>query len=373
MSSRSGPKLFQFMVVVTALALIAAALAIWLLTDQLSEEALGEVPSARTGSASVPGASRSSPHPPRAEDDPPPLPPLTSGPTAPSPTQPPLTARASPATKPALAGPDASPEQTGESPHAEDPSPQDLARFTVRWDSPALCIEKQRGRDELIAERAALLKTFSTTRDLRHAPSVPPMLLTLISVSLERAAERATEALGPASIPVPEVFVYADREQLTRHACITADALGYYDGAIHLAADLDADRTTIHEYVHHVLRSRGIQQPTWLHEGLAMHLAREDDTISPAQLRWVRDNHLPFEVMGQAFPHGSDQRFAVATYVQSYAMVSLIEARRTRAGWRWLVEQLATKQLSPEDAFTEGVGLKGDALEDAWKKHLEPR
>src|SRR5262249_39595549 len=127
----------------------------------------------------------------------------------------------------------------------------------------------------------------------------------------------------------PTVYVYRGTEQLHRFSCANPGADAYYDGAIHISAilrDGNGRGAIEHELVHHALRSRGILNPMWLHEGLAMYVAGEAWMGRPelGLVNGVKTEHLPFETMIGAFPDGADEQFARVAYFQSLMMLYAI-------------------------------------------------
>lgn len=250
-------------------------------------------------------------------------------------------------------------------------------RLQVRWDDPGLC-----GPDDAqrVAARAALLRSFVPLDDalaaVRHDPSVKPIMLEILQITLPMAVG-GVRRYGFEPPPFPAVYVYRDVQQLQSVSCANRAAIGYYDGAIHMSGDLkhtgiELQQTLIHEYVHHVLRARGVTLPTWLHEGLAMRIAGESWYLDPSLglVEWLRAGHLPFDALAGAFPHAADEPFALAAYYQSEAMVGFVSHRRGRKIVVALVDELAAQRVAPAEAFAWAAGLSGQELEQAWAAYL---
>lgn len=271
-------------------------------------------------------------------------------------------------------------------PAAAEPADRADRRFQVRWGESGLCGP---GDARRAAQRPALLGTFvaldAAGTTVRHDPRVDPVVLGAV-LSVLRAVQSPSQSpirriLGrePDRLPPPEVYVYRDVRQMLEVSCVNRSALGYYDGAIHLSGDTrhgieTLKQTVIHEYVHHVLIGLGLEVPMWLHEGLAMELAGETWWVDPSLglVAWLRDQHLPFETMTGAFPHTADERFALAAYYQSLAMLEFLLERRGDDGVAALVRALARGEVAPNEAFSS-TGVSGEALEQAWREFLARR
>ncbi|MGK3992473.1 translation initiation factor IF-2 [Sorangium sp. So ce1024] len=135
----------------------------------------------------------------------------------------------------------------------------------------------------------------------------------------------------------PDVFVYFDAELLVAAACTNRDVVAYYDGAMHVVAThADVQTSVLHEMTHHVLMSHGMLGPTWVQEGIAMHVAREAWWLDPSWIGRIREAPMALEVMEQAVPYtlGSDE--AVLFYVQAASMTYCL-ARGDRARLRGLL------------------------------------
>lgn len=258
------------------------------------------------------------------------------------------------------------------------------ARYTVRWEKPGLCADEEGSRR--LEARPALLATFEQVRLedvlIAHDRSVPPAAVQHAAHALRRTRMFVTRLLGWAPQPFPPpVFLYRDPAQMLSVSCSDNKvALGYYDGAIHVSASPALDlrqvqQSVAHEYTHHFLNSLGVPRPMWLHEGLAMTLAEEDWWDSPQLYLkdWLLREHLDFEGLAEAFPHGADETFALAVYFQSHMMVAFIRERRGPGFLAELVDGLATGRISPGESFAVAAGLQGRELEDAWGEFVRAR
>ena len=76
--------------------------------------------------------------------------------------------------------------------------------------------------------------------------------------------------------------------------------------------------------------------------------------------------------MTGAFPHTADEKFALAAYYQSFAMLEFLRDRKGDDGVVALVRALARGELAAKDAFSS-TGVSGDALEQAWREFLNRR
>lgn len=252
-------------------------------------------------------------------------------------------------------------------------------RFTVRWGEPGLCGDEPRAK--IRERREALLGSFVLEQragaTFSRAREVPSQVVDAAAAALTDARRIALELLSTrGDVPFAKVAIYENAEQMRGVACVSKAAAGYYDGTIHLAAnDPDFRRTVIHEHVHHVLYSFGVKTPMWLHEGLAMYAAQEVWWQHPRAglVPWLRKEHLPFDAMTVAFPHTADPLFAGAAYYQSYRMVEFITWRTRSTQLTWLVDRLVAGQVDPRQAFTQGLGLEGEALEREWAAFIEAR
>lgn len=259
-------------------------------------------------------------------------------------------------------------------------------RFQVRWGENGLCGP---GDTRRAAQRPALLGTFVATyaanTAVRHDPQVDPIVLREV-LSVLNAVQSPSQSpirriFGQDfdRLPPPDVYVYRDVQQMLDVSCVNRSAIGYYDGAIHLSGDIrhglhTLRQTVVHEYVHHVLIGLGLKVPMWLHEGLAMKLAGETWWADPSLglVAWLQGQHLPFEAMAGAFPHTSDERFALAAYFQSLVMLEFLQDRKGEDGVVALVRALVRGELAAKDAFSSTV-ISSGSLEQAWREFVARR
>jgi hypothetical protein len=281
----------------------------------------------------------------------------------------------------ALTRPPAAPR--AESPPTSAAAVADADRFDVRSSRAGSC--RAAGTT---SEHAALLASFeervSGELTIRADPSVAADVPAWIADEVRRPNRRFAELFDSVSLPL-SVYVYRDVAQLHRFACVNPAADAYYDGALHVSAvprDGGSIRNVVaHELVHHALTSRGVTRPTWLQEGLAMHVASERWWLRRdlQLLAWAEREHLPFAAMVPAFPDGADETFAHVAYFQSIAMVFIVGGGPAagRGGalqladaprLRELVDALAAGRVSPEDAFAATLRAAGEEAEDGWKR-----
>ena len=240
-------------------------------------------------------------------------------------------------------------------------------RFVVRWGEAGFCP----GEDSraLLVRRVALLSQFREASvgqaTFRHAPEIERDRLEPIAAHLERAALIAGDLVDwSPTASLPPVIVYRSVEQMRSIACVNEGAIGYYDGSIHLSLEPERSarhvrETIIHELMHHVLLSLGVRQPMWFHEGLAMLAAGERWFTDPrlGLVRWLKQQHLPFDTLTVAFPHTADEAFAAAAYYQSFMMLQFLRSRRGDQVIRSLASDLASGHLTPHQAFTTAADL----------------
>lgn len=266
------------------------------------------------------------------------------------------------------------------SPERAEPAPGSDPRFGLRWSLPGHCGP---GHESLNGQRIQLLATFAVTTlggaRFFHDPDIDPMRVLAAGDALVKGRSIAKGLIGPdaAAVAPPDIYLYAEAAEMRRLSCINEATAGYYDGAIHVAADdFDLEKTLIHETVHHVLNGLGVTKPMWLHEGLAMFAAQEkwwqDERLGLT--KWLRRQHLPFESLALAFPHSSDELFAAAVYFQSLRMVEFVFFQSPdRGGVYRLIAGLRQGTIRPATAFGQSTGLSGAELEAAWARFVENR
>jgi hypothetical protein len=276
--------------------------------------------------------------------------------------------------------------QPREAPVENVPAPASVSertetRFDVRWDTPGLCGTQDVGR---VLHRDALLATFvqmdAIATPAFYDPGVDPAVLKEIPWFQNYVVNDMPIPAGLNALALPTIYIYRNIDQMLSVSCVNHAAIGYYDGAIHIAGDVRLGsqpiaETLIHEYVHYLLNKSGIRLPMWLHEGLAMKSANEQWWHDPSLglQSWLVERHLPFAAMVTAFPATADEKFALAVYYQSLMMTKFVLERETRAGAKGLsalLVALARRQVSAADAFSWSTDLDGDALELAWAEFL---
>ncbi len=253
-------------------------------------------------------------------------------------------------------------------------------RFKVRWSSQGLCA--QRPRESLKEQRSALLASFVPRQfgeaHLLADSRVDTTALNGVAVHLAQARVATQGWVDfPSNVPPPTTIVYFDAPQLRSVACVSEQTVGYFDGALHIAADpalseASIGQTVVHEYVHFALNALKVPKPMWLHEGLAMQVAGEN-WWADARLdlpRWIQGSHFPFDAMVFAFPHTADEKFALAAYYQSFRMVGFVVEQRGPLAIRQVVSSLAAQAISADDAFAFGAGLEPASLEAHWRAHV---
>lgn len=192
-----------------------------------------------------------------------------------------------------------------------------------------------------------------------HAEA-PAEAIAVVTRDLEETHHDAVEELGLSARPA-QVYVHPSVESMSNHSCAKADALAYYDGAIHLAppprderphteAGFERElRTSLkHEYVHHVLIDNGIGRPIWLQEALAMNFAGE----VAFETEW-RTRPLPLADMVHLLPSlrpEVERRF----YLQAATMLFVLQRLCTglkNCERRQMTEALKQGRTTPEALF----------------------
>jgi hypothetical protein len=117
----------------------------------------------------------------------------------------------------------------------------------------------------------------------------PAEAIAVVHRDIASIHEKASEYTGLRARPAA-VYVHPSADALREHSCSGGNAVAYYDGAIHVAADVapakgpakstdrfedEMQKSLMHEYVHHVLVHNGIGRPIWLQEAMAMEFAAE--------------------------------------------------------------------------------------------------
>ena len=193
-----------------------------------------------------------------------------------------------------------------------------------------------------------------------HADA-PAEAIAVVTRDLEATHRAAVAELGLTARPA-EVYVHPNVESMRDNSCAKADALAYYDGAIHLAPappakkplplsrfERELQTSLKHEYIHHVLINNGIGRPIWLQEALAMKFADEFALDS----EW-RAHPLPLADMAVLLPSRAPAEVERGFYAQAAAMLFVLERLCTgleNCERRQIVEALKQGRAMPEKLF----------------------
>jgi len=199
------------------------------------------------------------------------------------------------------------------------------------WAPPALC---GKGSSKKLSDWVAYLKGFrdKSTPELALLADwhVQPALLERVrlSVSLARTNVRLQTGIDA---PPPVVYAHLDPATLREHACLTENAVAFYDGAIHVAVSEtqrgEIYRSVLHEYTHHALQGVGIREPIWFQEGVAMRVAAENAARFELAVPGI-----DVAQMVDGFPHGASRQFAEKFYGQAARMVEFLNRLCRRQG-----------------------------------------
>lgn len=163
-------------------------------------------------------------------------------------------------------------------------------------------------------------------RTVHVAPGVEGEQLEYLTTLLAHTHRLLTRGLS-VEAPLPHIFLHASAAQLREHACVPEAAVGYYDGAIHIAvleSLSELKRSLRHEYAHHVLASQGIGRPVWFHEGFAMSFASDEPL--DAYRTW---RHHPVDLAQIVEPLSSDcsDEEVQVFYAQAAVMYEFLKRR----------------------------------------------
>jgi len=219
---------------------------------------------------------------------------------------------------------------------------------------------------EIAQVRTRYLATFIATpawhTTIYADPSVPSTSVAEIGRQLELIHGFATAQLGLNSEP-PAIFVYPTVEELRRHSCTSKIALAYYDGAIHMTADMKELRQSLrHEYAHHVLLSNGINGPTWFQEGTAMKFA--SDCPYGAYQTWRAHRFEPRQMVAGA-THTTSPEAANVFNAQACIMTEFLDRlclQLEECGTKQLAAALVEGQTTPEGLFDWAISRRGADL-----------
>jgi Flp pilus assembly protein TadD len=149
----------------------------------------------------------------------------------------------------------------------------------------------------------------------------------------------AARLLGIARREQLAVFVYPDRAAMHRATCAQGWTGAMFDGALHTDAETLAHPTesTVmlrHESLHAAMHPLVPHVPTWLDEGIAQYVAREEGRAHLDSYALMIREHtwVPFGTMNDAFLVIDDAHDAGLAYHQSLAMVLWLVDRRGERG-----------------------------------------
>lgn len=260
--------------------------------------------------------------------------------------------------------------------------PRTIERQTL-WRRQGHCSDERGSAFE--QSRAEYLATFTPVpivgATLRVEPGVPRAAVDTLLPLPQGIEQRLAESLGVSS-PPPLLYLYPSVAALREHSCVRAPAVAYYDGAIHLAVtepapdsvywrleknrprwlEYDLKKTLLHEATHHALASNGVFAPFWLHEGLAMEIARESP--QNAYVVW-RKNPIRAELLVDAYPDDASPEVVTAYYAQAWYMLEFLRRlclNRSGCGPAELVRALRSAQTTPEKLFDWAISRRANDL-----------
>jgi len=141
-----------------------------------------------------------------------------------------------------------------------------------------------------------------------------------------------------------------------------------------LLPGMDLKEVLLHEIVHVILGQKfGARPiPTWLNEGLTMHLAGEWGwSRQIAMARAVASNRLiPLDRLVKGFPENRLE--AETAYAQSYYFVAFLRDRYGPAVLGRLIQNLGLG-ISPPNALLQATGLRASDLTDEFAHWLSRR
>jgi hypothetical protein len=214
----------------------------------------------------------------------------------------------------------------------------------------------------------------------------PAEAISVVHRDLATIHEKACDYTGLRARPAV-VYVHPNAAALREHSCSGANAVAYYDGAIHLAADAaiaraqahgiaglegELQKSLMHEYVHHVLVSNGIGRPIWLQEAMAMHFAVE----MYANHSWVKRPLEPSEMV-DLLPSTAAPEIEQVFYPQAQGMFWFLRQmclKRARCVPE-LPEALLQGRAAPETLFDWAISDRAGKLLPAtptqfWKDYV---
>jgi len=247
-----------------------------------------------------------------------------------------------------------------------------IADADLPWSHPGLCVGAAgTARD---AKRAHYLATFVPSEAWRTTLYVHPDALAsaadVIRDNLERVNRSATNTLGLRSTP-PLIYLYPSVASLREHSCANANAVAYYDGAIHMT-DMDSEpesdiryqllTSLLHEYAHHVLMSNGVGRPFWFQEGTALLLA--GDAPHGSRALWREHPIAPRDMVG-SIDETAPLDVARTYYANAAVMSSFLDSlclARADCNPAELAEALINGEATPETLFDWAIARRGADL-----------
>lgn len=248
------------------------------------------------------------------------------------------------------------------------------------WSVPGQC-----STDGARGDRAAYLSRFVAIPEkpdtavanhvhigpLMVAPGLPTETAVQTETIVRRTHGFIVEYFAPDMNP-PIVYLHSSAEELRQHACLTSNAVAYYDGSVHVAPitpDAELERSIRHEFAHHLLRHLGFGRPLWLQEGFAVRFALDPLNVSPEQ----RDN-APITLDDMVAPVSVESTAQAVTllYAQAAEMFDFLNGLppvgNGRRGYAGLLDELrqgvATDNVAPQDLFVWAMKQRGGDIID---------
>jgi hypothetical protein len=232
------------------------------------------------------------------------------------------------------------------------------------WRHPGMCAaetsrDAQEARIRYLASFVPIIAWHTT---VYAAPDVPSHAVESVRSYLEPLHQLVNSQLGLESEP-PPIYLYPTAEAVRAHSCTSKTAVAYYDGAIHVAAEIAELRSSLrHEYAHHVLVSNGIGGPMWFQEGTAMAVGH-DCPLQAWQL-W-RDHPISLDQMVIGLPRPSTLEATTIFNAQACVMQEFLErlcSTLEGCGTRELANALISGRASPKTLFSWAITQRGGDL-----------
>jgi hypothetical protein len=192
--------------------------------------------------------------------------------------------------------------------------------------------------------RASFVEVDAPDFPVVHDPGVPRARVEEVVGELRGARPRVEALLGPLREPVG-VVIYRERADMFAGKCVSWDMTALYDGALRLHDGLGAPgrearrrRVAAHELTHAAHARNGGRRDGWLEEGVAMHVAGDDEVAYGHALAAVarEGTYIPLgSMMGtMALDTHADTSLA---YLQGWMMVRWVVDRTGEEGLARLV------------------------------------